>query len=103
MQTTDELFNIEITGETVEFKMNFGQDVTSNLPQAIANMVRVARSFTTNALRVGKILCSIIIYGLLVSYDKAMCVPLKYSLPKVGIKLLKYLMLEYYSLFPYFL
>ena len=78
IQPTDELFDVEITGGTVEFKITIGEDYSSHFPQAIANMIRVASNLIVNALTTGKIVQTVKIYGMLVSYNKAKCVPLKY-------------------------
>lgn len=78
MQTSEELF-VDISGGSVEFKLTMGEDFTSNLPQAIANMIRAACNIAADALKVGKIINNLVVYGLLVSYDRAHSIPIKYQ------------------------
>ena len=63
---------------TVEFKMAMGED--KNFLQAISKMVRTANNLTVDALMREKIICSMTVYGLLASYNKASYVPLKYNI-----------------------
>ena len=55
-----------------------GSDKDSNLLQALADMVQVANNLTVDALKVGKFVDSVLVYGMLVSYDKWSSIPLKY-------------------------
>ena len=71
---------LSIEDNSVEFKMAMGQDPSGNIPQAISNMVRAASNLLVDAIIRGKIIHSVIVYGLLVSYDKSKCVPLKYTI-----------------------
>ena len=71
----DEFLNIELSGGTIEYKM---KDPSGSFPQAIATMVRVACNLLRDALKFGKIVKSITIFGLLVSYENAKCTPMKY-------------------------
>ena len=66
-----------ITGTTEEFKLEAHE---SNYAQAFANMVRVGNDVLVNTLRHGKLVDVVIIYGLLVSYDKKICTPMKLTL-----------------------
>ena len=52
------------------------KDFTSNLPQAIA---REACNIAADTLKVGKIISNLVVYGLLVSYDRAYSIPIKYQ------------------------
>ena len=68
---------VNMLGSTVEFKMDIGEPKRL-FPQAFANMVRVANNLVINSLTSGKIVNSVTIYGLLVSYDKESAIPIKY-------------------------
>lgn len=74
----EELMNINLNGAAIEFKMNISQGFDNVLPQAFADMVRVSNNLLIDALRSGKIVDSITVYGLLVSYNKDYTFPLKY-------------------------
>ena len=71
----DEFLNIDLSGGTIEYKM---KDPSGGIPQAIANMVRVACNLLRDALKVGKVVKLITIFGLLISYENGKCIPLKY-------------------------
>lgn len=55
-------------------------DEDKNFPQAISNMVRTANNLVADALTRGKMVHSVTVYGLLMSYNKARYVPLKYNI-----------------------
>ena len=57
--------------------MAMGED--KNFLQAISKMVKTANNLTVDALMREKIIRSMTVYGLLASYNKASCVPLKYN------------------------
>lgn len=77
-QPSDEMYGVQIDGASIQFKLSMGSDKDSNLLQALADMVRVANNLTVDALKVGKVVDSALVYGMLVSYDKRSCIPLKY-------------------------
>ena len=41
-------------------------------------MIRAACNIVADALKVGKIISNLVVYGLLVSYDRAYSIPIKY-------------------------
>jgi len=76
-QSADEMCGVQIDAASIECKLK-GSDKDSNLLQVLADMVRVANNLMVDALKVGKVVDSILVYGLLVAYDKQSCIPLKY-------------------------
>ena len=78
IQPTTELTEINMRGAALEFKLDIAHNPQRVYPQAIANMVRVANDLIVDALFVGKVVDEVVIYALLVAYDKEDCIPLKY-------------------------
>ena len=77
-QSTQEFQGIKLYGTAVEFKIDTSQDCTRFLPQAFADMVRISHNMLIEALKAGKVVDTIIIYGILVSHTKETCTPLRY-------------------------
>ena len=70
-----EMVNINLYGASAEFKMDLSEDFNHLLPQAFADMVRVASNMLIDSLKRGKVVDTITIYGLLVSYNKEFAIP----------------------------
>ena len=67
----------QLFSSTVEFKL----DITlKNYGQAFAYMVKVANDMVIESLTNGKLVKSVIVYGLLLLHrQKDLCVPMKYT------------------------
>ena len=64
-----------IYGSTLEFKVEF---TSMKLSQAFANMVRVAHDMLCDALKRGKVVNSVKVYGLVVFHKVERCLPMMY-------------------------
>lgn len=62
-------------GSTLEFKKDSS---LLKLAQAFANMVRVANDLLLDALKRGKVINAIVVYGLVVYHDEKQCLPMRY-------------------------
>ena len=78
IQPVAELQEIKMYGTALEFKLDISHDPTRVFPQAFADKIRVANDILIDALRVRKVVDYIVVYALLVAYNKEECMPLKY-------------------------
>ena len=78
IQPPSELTAVNICDAALEFKLDIAHNPQRVYPQAIADMVRVANDLMVDALSVGKVVDEVVIYALLIAYDKKNCIPLKY-------------------------
>ena len=65
-----------ICGGTLEFKVDSS---SLKLAQVFTNMVRVANDLLVNALKRGKLIENIVIYGLAVFHKNKQCLPMRYT------------------------
>ena len=79
IQPPSELQEIKMYSGALEFKLDIRCEPKRIYPQAFADMVRVAHDILIDALKVGKVVDDVVVYALLVGYDKQDCIPLKYK------------------------
>jgi len=61
-------------GSTLEFKRN---SLLLKLAQAFANMIKIANDLLFDALKRGKVINTIVVYGLVVYYNEEQCLPMR--------------------------
>ena len=77
-QPTEEMCGVKVDGAAIEFKIHDDDDGVRRLLQAFANMIRASHDLMFDGLKVGKMIDSVVVYGLLVGYDIKKCTPMKY-------------------------
>ena len=75
IQPPSELQEIKMYSGALEFKLDIRCEPKRIYPQAFADMVRVAHDILIDALKVGKVVDDVVVYALLVGYDKQDCIP----------------------------
>ena len=78
MQAIEELQDVALFGATNKVKLDYAKNKNRILPQAFMDLIKVANNLLIDSLKVGKVVKCIVVYGLLISYNKEKCIPVKY-------------------------
>jgi len=79
IQPPCELQESKIFSGALEFKLDISNEPKRVYPQAFAEMIRVGHDRLIDSLKLGKVVDNIVVYALLVGYNKEECLPLKYQ------------------------
>ena len=79
IQPPCELQESKVFSGALKFKLDISNEPKRVYPQAFAEMIHVGHDRLIESLKMGKVVDNIVVYALLVGYDKEDCLPLKYQ------------------------